>query len=136
MWSFGEDFGARAVSRRQFIRGYTHVIKDPTARHELNKTIHSLLGATFDAFDAASGGSGAGLMTRAQFVDYQGCWNLTEDEAIDLFNCVAGKSTEHITKAQYLLSAWDFYFGMDERAAGAGHKFWGRMRSTRPNLTF
>ena len=54
------DMRAQRVTRREFMRGYTHLIKDAAARRELNRTIAHLLGGAWDCFDVAYGGNGDG----------------------------------------------------------------------------
>ena len=67
-------------------------------------------------------------MDKQEFIEYQTCWNLTPDEAVCLFEAAAGRNAEKISREDYLLAAWDFYFGMDEAHPGPGAYFWGKVK--------
>lgn len=138
MWSFGVSNAQHRVSRREFMRGYTHIIKDAEARRSLVTTLEDLLGGCWDTFDKAYHGSDStpdGEMSRQEFIDYKTCWNLSEAEAGALFDEVAGKGATSITKQQYLHAAWDFYFSM-QPAQGAGQNFWGTLQQKKTHLSF
>jgi hypothetical protein len=135
VWSFGVSNAAKCVNQREFLRGYTHIIKSPPARENLCHTIEDLLGGCFDTFDQVNnGGTAAGGMTQDEFVEYVRCWNLSEAEGKQLFMDIAGNGGERISRQQYLLAAWDFYFSMDEQPS-PGDNFFGRVRRT-THLTF
>jgi hypothetical protein len=107
VWSFGVSNAKKRVSQREFIRGYTHVIKSPPARENLCHTLEALLGGCFDTFDEVNnGGTPTGSMTKAEFIEYQRCWNLTDVESAQLFADIAGKDATRISRQQYLLAAW------------------------------
>jgi hypothetical protein len=139
VWSFGASSSQRRVSRREFLRGYTHIINNASARHNLAATLEDLLGGCWDTFESSyrDGKGLTGVMTKQQFADYVTCWNLSEDEAMKLFEEIAGEGAEGITREQYLLAAWDFYFSMDpsERRRG-GHNFFGRLSDKKSSLAF
>jgi hypothetical protein len=136
VWSFGVSNKAHRVSRREFIRGYTHIIKSSVARQNLSRTLEDLLGGCWDEFDRAHSGTADGMMSREEFVDYQMCWNLSRAEAEKVFEEVAGRGAETITKKEYLLAAWDFYFSM-QPGEGGGTNFYGNLKKrSSTHLTF
>jgi hypothetical protein len=162
VWSFGVAHSKKRVSRKEFMRGYTHIIKSRSARAKLCETIEELLGGCFDLFDAENRGQRTGSMNKPQFIDYVTCWNLSEAEAEQLFvdivklECTPSlgvdiadgrrkglqdvgegdcQEDEQITRQQYLNAAWDFYFSMDD-VPSAGMNFYGSLRQRKQHLTF
>lgn len=59
------------VSKREFVHGYTHIIKRTAARQQLSVTLEDLLGGCFDFFDDTMHGQRTGQMSREMFVSYQ-----------------------------------------------------------------
>jgi hypothetical protein len=124
VWRFGVRAKEKRVSRREFIRGYTHIIKSKPDRQKLCATVEHLLGGCFDVFDDTLHGERKGSMTKQDFVSYQMCWNLAAEEAEHLFRDITDppqkrvidfESTDvgkpdllsaYITREQYLNGAF------------------------------
>jgi hypothetical protein len=124
---------AQKVSRREFMRGYANVVKDANEREKLSVTLTELLGRCFEQFDHCVHGKEArGFLTEDEFVRFVYCWNLQDEEARALFHEIDAEKTGRVTKTQYLLTAWDFYFRMHDTHS-AGNGFWGRLRKPRPS---
>lgn len=130
VWSFGVSNSAQKVSRREFLRGYSGIVKDASARRDLCDTIQDLLGASFDM--VAEHGEHTGRMTEPQFISFVSCWNLNEQDGRQLFRDLDKDNMGIVTREQYLLAAWQFYFEMVDRK-GPGNNFWGLLRKKNPS---
>ena len=71
VWSFGVRLKDMRVSKREFVHGYTHIIKRAEARRSLSTTLEDLLGGCFDIFDDTLHGERTGQMSKEKFVAYQ-----------------------------------------------------------------
>jgi hypothetical protein len=71
VWSFGIRLKDTKVSRKEFVHGYTHIIKREEPRQQLSTTLEELLGGCFDIFDDTMHGQRTGKMSKEEFVSYQ-----------------------------------------------------------------
>lgn len=113
------------------MRGYANVVKDAMEREKLAVTLQGLLGSCFDQFDkCVHSNTPQGFLSEDEFVRYTFCWNLEEEESRRLYRDIDREQTGRVTKEQYLLAAWDFYFNMYDHHT-PGNNFWGTLRSPR-----